>query len=158
MNDLFRNVEGSPSDPVSTWPYEGMVAVIERGNILDWAPIVDCVRQDPWGKVARNLETYLGYSERDDLVGFFRVVLDDARHRAELSERREVQDAVESAWRRSGLTRHHFARALGTSPSRLSTYLSGSVVPSAAMLVRMGRIADRYQEQAARETEASVLS
>ena len=143
MANLFRNVDGSPNDPVDTWPYEGMVSVIERGNILDWAPLIDFIRLDPWGRVARNLEIYLGYSDLEDVSAFFRLVLEDARDRVEASERKEVQDTVESSWRRSGLTRQNFARAIGTSPSRLSTYLSGSVVPSAAMVVRMQRVADR---------------
>ena len=144
MPNLFRNVEGSPDDPVDTWPYEGMVSVIERGNILDWAPLIDFIRHDPWGRVARNVEVYLGYSDLEDVSAFFRLVLDDARERSEALERKEVQEIVESSWRRSGLTRQDFAKAIGTSPSRLSTYLSGSVVPSAAMVVRMQRVADRY--------------
>jgi transcriptional regulator with XRE-family HTH domain len=43
----------------------------------------------------------------------------------------------------SGMTRAEFASALGTSTSRLSTYLSGKVTPSAALLVRMGRVETR---------------
>jgi transcriptional regulator with XRE-family HTH domain len=39
----------------------------------------------------------------------------------------------------SGLSRAEFAARIGTSPSRLSTYATGKVVPSAAMLVRMRR-------------------
>jgi transcriptional regulator with XRE-family HTH domain len=37
-------------------------------------------------------------------------------------------------------TRAEFASHLGTSPSRLSTYLSGKVVPSATFIVRMRRV------------------
>jgi hypothetical protein len=40
MTNLFRNVEGSPLDPVDTWPYEGMVSVIEYSTLRDWRPIV----------------------------------------------------------------------------------------------------------------------
>jgi transcriptional regulator with XRE-family HTH domain len=43
----------------------------------------------------------------------------------------------------SGMTRAEFASAIGTSTSRLSTYLSGKVTPSAALLVRMRRVATR---------------
>lgn len=42
---------------------------------------------------------------------------------------------------RSGLRRTEFASRLGTSRSRLSTYLSGTVVPSAALMVRAQRVA-----------------
>lgn len=157
MNNLFRNVEGSPSDPVHTWPYEGMVSVIERGNILDWGPLIEFIRKDPWGRVARNLEIYLGYSDLADVSAFFRLVLDDARERVETSERKEVQEIVGSSWRRSGLSRKDFAKAIGTSPSRLSTYMSGSVIPSAAMVVRMQRVADHYQARASRGSESAAL-
>ncbi|MGH3800441.1 MAG: helix-turn-helix domain-containing protein, partial [Pseudonocardiaceae bacterium] len=43
----------------------------------------------------------------------------------------------------SGMARAEFASAIGTSVSRLSTYLSGKVTPSAALLVRMRRVATR---------------
>jgi hypothetical protein len=29
----FRNVDASPTDPVETWPYEGLVAAVERGSL-----------------------------------------------------------------------------------------------------------------------------
>ena len=157
MANLFRNVDGSPSDPVDTWPYEGMVSVIERGNIRDWAPLIYFIRRDPWGRVARNLEIFLGYTSIEDVRVFFRLVLDDARERAEASERKHVQEIVEASWRRSGLSRQSFARAIGTSPSRLSTYFSGSVIPSAAMVVRMQRVADHYQARASRGSEGAAL-
>jgi transcriptional regulator with XRE-family HTH domain len=44
---------------------------------------------------------------------------------------------------RSGLSKAQFAARIGTSPSRLSTYLNGKVTPSAALMVRMRRLAGR---------------
>jgi len=41
----------------------------------------------------------------------------------------------------SALSRQDFADRIGTSRSRLSTYMSGKVVPSAALMVRMRRVA-----------------
>jgi transcriptional regulator with XRE-family HTH domain len=43
--------------------------------------------------------------------------------------------------RESGLTAASFASRAGTSASRLSTYASGKVVPSAAMMLRLERVA-----------------
>ena len=43
----------------------------------------------------------------------------------------------------SGMSRAEFVSAIGTSVSGLSTYLSGKVSPSAALLVRMRRVATR---------------
>lgn|GEM_PF-1675370 len=52
-----------------------------------------------------------------------------------------VVAALELACLRSGLTASALARALGTSPSRFSTYCSGKVVPSAAFFLRATRVA-----------------
>ncbi|MDR1151363.1 MAG: helix-turn-helix domain-containing protein [Bifidobacteriaceae bacterium] len=41
----------------------------------------------------------------------------------------------------SGLTAREFARRLGTSESRLSTYATGKVTPSATLLIRMENLA-----------------
>jgi hypothetical protein len=142
MSDvLFRNVTGSPDDPVDTWPYEGMVSVIERGNILDWQPLIKHLNSDPWGPVSRKLERYLSYAEEEDVVGFFRLMMRKSREEAETSERLEVIKRVREAKAKSGLTSTAFALRIGTSASRFSTYLNGSVIPSATMLVRMERVA-----------------
>lgn len=54
-----------------------------------------------------------------------------------------MRDALE----RSGLTRAAFAALVGTSASRLSTYLNAKVTPSAAMLVRIERTASSAQSR-----------
>ncbi len=53
-----------------------------------------------------------------------------------------VMAALGDAQQRSGLTQTEFARAIGTSGSRYSTYRSGRVSPSATLLMRAIRIAD----------------
>lgn len=54
---------------------------------------------------------------------------------------RAVTEALDAAQARSGLGKAEFARALGTSPSRYSTYRTGKVAPTAAFLARARRIA-----------------
>ena len=44
---------------------------------------------------------------------------------------------MQAAVERSGLTKSEFAALVGTSASRLSTYLGGKVTPSAALLIRI---------------------
>ena len=53
--------------------------------------------------------------------------------------RREVEALVSE----SGLSLAEFASRIGTSRSRLSTYRSGRVTPSAALLLRMERLVAR---------------
>lgn len=138
----FRNVDADPTDPVAVWPYEGLVAALERGSITDWARINQVIRVDPWGPVARDLELYLSYADPEDGVNaLVRRLISRARTEAEAGERAEVAAEVRALIDASGLSRSAFAAALGSSASRLSTYATGKVTPSAALLVRMRRIA-----------------
>lgn len=137
----FRNVDASPTDDVQTWPYEALVTVIDRGLVQDWRPIFVELRRSPWGRVARRVEQYLSYRQPDGVGTLFSLAIERARADADQAERAEVAARVRSAVARSGLTQQEFARLVGTSASRLSTYLNGKVTPSAAMLVRIERAA-----------------
>jgi len=90
--------------------------------------------------VARRVERHLGYRDPDGTSAIFRLAIDRARQNAEQDERTEVATRVRRAIERSGVTNAEFARLVGTSASRLSTYATGRVVPSAAMLVRIERV------------------
>lgn len=133
----FRNVDASPEDDVRTWPYEALVTAIDRGLVPDWQPIFAELRRSPWGPVARRVERYLSYRVPDGVGTLFALAIERARETVEQTHRREVADRVRAAVARSGLTNAQFAELVGTSGSRLSTYASGKVTPSAAMLVRI---------------------
>ena len=137
MAVVFRNVEASPTDDVRTWPYEALVITIDRGLVEDWQPVFAELRRAPWGNVARRVERYLSYREPDGVSTLFRLAIEHARAARESADRAEVAARVRDAVIRSGLSKAAFAELVGTSPSRLSTYLSGKVTPSAAMLVRI---------------------
>ena len=139
----FRNVDASPSDPVDTWPYEALVTAIERGLVPDWQPIFAEVRRQPWGSVARRIQHYLTYAPAGGITTLFQLAVDSARSECETTERAEVAQRVRSAIASSGLTAAQFAELIGTSASRLSTYATGSVCPSAYMLLRIERAATR---------------
>jgi ribosome-binding protein aMBF1 (putative translation factor) len=135
----FRNVDADPTDPVETWPYEALATAIERGSAHDWARITAAIRADPWGRVARATETYLGYADRSGATELLRRAIDRSRGAADAADRSAVAARVRELIARSGLTAAQFANRIGTSASRLSTYASGKVVPSAALLLRMER-------------------
>ena len=105
----FRNITTAPDDPVDQWGVEGILAAVDRGSLPHWRRIADAVRQR---------------------------VLAHARQSAEAAARAEVRRRLQVLDDRSGLTAAQFAQRLGTSASRMSTYLSGKVIPSAAVLVR----------------------
>lgn len=148
MPVTFRNVDASPADDLSTWPYEALVTVIDRGLVGDWQPVFAELRRSPWGRVARRVEKYLAYREPDGVGTLFTLAIEKARRDAEVKDRTEVAVRVRDAVDRSGLSDREFARLVGTSASRLSTYLSGKVMPSAAMLVRMERAAENVHNSA----------
>ncbi len=51
----FRNITASPDDPVDTWPFEGILAAVERGTLPDWRRLAAVIRADPWGPVAQQV-------------------------------------------------------------------------------------------------------
>lgn len=137
----FRNVDASPDDDVRSWPYEALVTAIDRGLVPDWQPIFAEIRRSPWGPVARRVERYLSYREPDGVGTLFALAIEHARAEVERGAKAEVAARIRAAVERSGLTNAQFAELVGTSSSRLSTYLRGQVTPSAAMLVRIEQAA-----------------
>lgn len=133
----FRNVDATPADDVRTWPYEALVTAVDRGLVADWQPIFAEIRRAPWGPVARRIERYLTYREPDGAGTLFALAIERARADRDEADRAEVAGRVRAAVAASGLTKAQFAESVGTSASRLSTYLSGKVTPSAALLLRI---------------------
>ena len=143
MTLAFRNLTISPDAPVSSWPTEAMQTALERGDLADWHRIAAEVRADPWGKTARQVEEVLSYSRPYGVAEAMETMLSRARERAETDERAAVAAEITEAVKRAGLSRAAFASRIGTSASRLSTYASGKVTPSATLLLRIRRVADR---------------
>jgi DNA-binding transcriptional regulator YiaG len=137
----FRNVDASPVDRVSGWPLEAIQTALERGGLEDWRRLAEAIRERPWGGVARRVEEVLTYSRPYGIAEAMERAIERAREAAELSEREVVAEEIGRLVRASGLSRREFASQVGTSTSRLSTYVTGKVTPSAALLVRMRRAA-----------------
>jgi len=146
MSLRFRHLDVSPDAPVASWPTEGVLAAVERGLLGDWRRIMGAVRDDPWGPVARRLEDALTVSQPYGTAVLLRRALARCRAEAAAAERAEVARRVRGLLEASGLGRADFAEAIGTSASRLSTYLNGKVAPSSTLLVRMERVAGRRPE------------
>jgi DNA-binding transcriptional regulator YiaG len=139
----FRNLTITPDAPVSQWPTEAVQAALERGDLADWHRIVAAIQADPWGRTARQVEEVLSHSRPYGVTEAMRTVLSRARQRAEANERAAVAAEIREAVERSGLSQAEFASRIGTSASRLSTYASGKVTPSATLLLRIRRVAVR---------------
>jgi DNA-binding transcriptional regulator YiaG len=137
----FRNVEVSPADPVAEWPLEAIQTALERGSLTHWRRLAAAIRAEPWGTVARRVEEVLSYSRPYGVDLALERTISRSRDIAEAAEREAVAVEIGRLVRDSGLSRTEFASRIGTSASRLSTYVSGKVTPSAAMLLRMRRAA-----------------
>ena len=125
----------------STWPYEALATTLERGLVADWQPVLAEIRRQPWGSTARRVEQILAYEPLPGVRELFAHAIDRARQDQDRRDRDDVAARVRSAVAASGLTAARFADLVGTSASRLSTCASGRVTPSAAMLMRIERIA-----------------
>ena len=139
MTLAFRNVDADPADPVETWPAEAVRTALEGGGLSHWKRLRASIIDDPWGPVARRVEEAIAVDPPYGAGPLFADVIADARARSETDERDAVAAEIQDLLDRSGLTRTEFASRIGTSTSRLSTYLTGRVTPSAALLVRMRR-------------------
>ena len=143
MSDLaFRNVDASPRAPVSSWPVEAIQTALERGGLSDWRRLAAEIQDQPWGTLARQVEGVLTYSRPYGIAETMERVIARAREATEKREREAVAGEVRGLIRESGLSRAEFASRTGTSASRLSTYATGKVVPSAALLLRMRRVSE----------------
>lgn len=139
---VFRNLDVSPEDPVETWPTEAVEAAMERGSLTEWARLASAIRAHPWGRVARNVEAVLTYTRPYGVDLLLERAIATARAEVVAAERSEAAAVISRALADSGLTRREAARILGTSTSRLSTYTTGRVTPSAALLVSLRRLRD----------------
>ncbi|WP_277212582.1 helix-turn-helix domain-containing protein [Isoptericola croceus] len=136
----FRNIDASPADPVSRWGVEGIATAIERGYLPHWQRIARAVRDQPYGVVADQVESALRTVEPNGAT----ALLSDALARAREDDRQALARSIREDVRRSGLSAKEFAAELGTSPSRLSTYMTGRVVPSAVIARRIARVAESH--------------
>lgn len=154
----FRNLDLSPADPVSQWPTEAVLTALERGGLSDWRRLAAAIRLDPWGPVERRVEEALTLSQPYGVTELMQDAIAAAQEQAERAERATVAAEIASLVARAGLTRAEFARRIGTSASRLSTYLAGTVTPSAALLVRMRAAADRAAGTKAHRTDVGAVA
>jgi predicted XRE-type DNA-binding protein len=145
----FRNITASVDDPVETWPFEGILAAVERGTLPDWRRLAVAARADPWGPVAQQILEAVELSRPYGTSELLTAVIERARQDTADAEREQVAGEIRDLVARSGLSQHDFALRLGTSRPRLSTYMSGKVTPSASLMIRMRRVAEQAQARKA---------
>ncbi|MGL5823684.1 MAG: helix-turn-helix domain-containing protein [Nocardioides sp.] len=132
----FRNIDATPEAPVTEWGFEGILTALERGNVGHWRKIAARIAAEPYGDFADTVSQAVSICSDSGVASLMRTILEHHQRLAQDVAREEVASRLRAARDRSGLTTEQFARRLGTSRTRMSTYLSGKVTPSAALLVR----------------------
>jgi DNA-binding transcriptional regulator YiaG len=141
----FRNVDVDPASPVEQWPDEALDTALDRGSISDWRRIAAAIRADPWGRVARAVESIAQRGEHDGVDQLMMRVITRARCDVNLAARDRYAAVVRGARRRTGLSLREFARLAGTSASRLSDYENARTAPTTDVLGRIEEIAQRHE-------------
>ena len=132
MSLQFRNIQASADDPVESWGVEGVLTAIERGGLVHLRRVMQAALADPFGPVAEDLLEATELTE-SPLAARMKALLLEAREGEDAVVRRRVGDAIAV----SGLSLREFAHRIGTSASRLSTYATGKVQPSASTFLRI---------------------
>jgi DNA-binding transcriptional regulator YiaG len=141
MITRFRNLDFDIQAPMDEWPAEAIETIIDRGTISDWRCLAGAIARNPWGPAARTAETIVGCGEHYGVDALISKAISRAREDLTL-EGRAVYAAKIRGWReQTGMTLRQFARAAGTSASRLSDYENAKVAPTTDVLGRLGHVA-----------------
>jgi hypothetical protein len=136
----------SPADdrPVEFWPTAAIRAALENDDLSVWPRIVVAIKRDPYGRTARQVEEVLETAQPYGVSRAMSEVLVRTREHLEANECAEVAKHVHLLLERSGLGEQEFASRIGVPPEDFAAYLRGSVSPPASLMIRMGRLSDRF--------------
>ncbi|MCH9735960.1 MAG: XRE family transcriptional regulator [Actinomycetia bacterium] len=130
--------------PVEFWPTSDIRAALESDDLTVWQRIVTAVKRDPYGRTARQVEEVLETARPYGVSRAISEVLERTREHLDADECAEVGRHVRLLLDRSGLGEHEFASRIGVPTEDFSAYLRGSTSPSASLMIRMGRLSERF--------------
>lgn len=133
----FRNIDATPDDPVASWGFEGMLAAIDRGYPKDWKKLAGAVARDD--DLRTSFDAAAVAAESRSTVLLLELMISERRQTA----RERALERLQDAYRVTGMTQGDLAAAIGTSRTRLNSYLNGHVIPPMDVLVEVERIANR---------------
>lgn len=143
---LLAGVDADRTLPIVRTTAE-LVGVVDGGSVLEWRHHLGMIAASPWSPYSQllvDLATEAGRPLAAAVVARFTEV---CRERNKEHEREYVAEEVRRLVVDSGTSQRLFAQWVGTSPSRLSTYASGTVTPSASLMLRMTRTSRLLQER-----------
>ncbi len=136
-------VEGKP---VEFWPTAAIRAALETDDLAVWQRIVAAIKRDPFGRTARQVEEVLQTARPYGVSKALAEVLVRTREHLEANERAEVARHIHALLEMSGLGQQEFASRIGVPSEDFAAYLQGKASPSAALIVRMRNLADRFDK------------
>jgi DNA-binding transcriptional regulator YiaG len=143
----FRNLDFDSSESMDDWPAEAIETVLDRGFRSDWRRLAQTIRRNPWGPAARTTEIVVGWDEHYGVDALMSSVIDRARKDVARRGRTEYAERIRSWRTATGMTLRAFARAAGTSASRLSDYENAKVAPTTDVLGRLRHVANTYTRE-----------
>lgn len=152
MRFLVQGVDDQPpATPIGS--VEEFLHCFASASLPEWRRHLVHYAVEPWAPYARQLADLAEEAGHEGYRDGMRLFLAALRDETILGERQTIAAEVRRLVDESGLSRRDFARRVGTSASRLSSYAMGGTTPSAAMFVRIRRAARhlRTEEQLAAE-------
>ena len=158
MTVRFRNLDFDPDTPLDEWPAEAIETLVDRGSLSDWRRLAAAIRQNPWGPAARTAETVVAWGEHYGVDALIANVIRHAREEVARQGRATYAAQIRSWRAQTGMTLRQFARAAGTSASRLSAYENAKVAPTTDVLGRLSHAANVLAGSGHRPTRLSTLT
>jgi DNA-binding transcriptional regulator YiaG len=137
---LLAGAEDLPRTPTIRTT-DQLMDLVHHGNARRWRAALLPLIESPWGPYGEHIVALTKEAQLDVITEILQECRKVYRHRQEQRERDAIAREIRRLVAISGLTQRQFAAQIGTSPSRLSTYVNGRVIPSAAMLLRIRRVA-----------------
>ena len=126
----LRNVDVDLTAPVEDWPFEALATVLDRGTVDEWRRVVAAIRSQPWGTVARNTETIIGWGERYGVDALLEEAIRRARRDFQVAARRKHGQRLRRLRLSAGLTLRELGAATGITAANLSKYENGLMSPT----------------------------
>jgi len=124
-----------------------LLGAVDGGSVLEWRHHLGMIAASPWSPYSRRLVDLAESAGRPHAAAVVEQVTVICREQNKEREREQVAEEVRRLVSSSGVTHRQFAQWVGTSHSRLSTYVSGTVTPSASLMLRMARTSRLLQER-----------
>ncbi|MDZ5620153.1 helix-turn-helix transcriptional regulator [Nocardioides sp. HM23] len=133
---LLEGVDGANPVPLPDSP-ELLRLIVEKRGVSVWRALLANIAANPFGPEARQLTELAHEAELPPVALVVEACTRAYRKRIEVAERLEVSREIRRLVAISGCSQRRFAAHIGTSASRLSTYVNGLVTPSATLMVRI---------------------